>query len=242
MLIAVLNQSSKVTKAEHHVMTRAVGYQLRHHVAPAWNLQSPHVLAFDSLGAVPEGADILTLLDNADEANALGYHDLTPDGRPYGRIFVIPSLDNGDAVSSVLSHEAAELLGDPLINNWSNDDRDVLHANELCDAVEGDSYKITVYGETSIVSNFLLPAWFSAVAAPGTEFDFLANLKQPFTMTDGGYEIQMVGGHVAVMYGASHPAWRKAEKLHPASRTARRLAAVWGKGPTQPPPTIEARA
>jgi hypothetical protein len=228
MLIAVINESNTVTMTEARAMTRAVGYQLRHHVAPAWGLATPHTMTIEELADAPEDAFLIALLDHADAANALGYHDLTPDGRPYGRVFVVTSQENGASVSSVLSHEAAEILGDPLINNWSSDDDSVLWANELVDPVEENIYEVTTYGEKVQVSNFVLPEWFTSTPTPGAQFDYLGNLKQPFSMTSGGYVIKMQGGKVSQEYGAGHPAWKRESKLHPASRTARRLNAMNG--------------
>lgn len=231
MLIAVVNESTKIVRADAHAMTRAVAYQLHHHVAPAWELQSPHMLAVDALKDAPEGSFIITLLDSADEADALGYHDLTPDGRPYARVFVNPSLQNGAPVSSVLSHEAAEMLVDPLINAWSNDDDNVLWATESADPVEDDLYEVTVYGEKFQVSNFVLPEWFTSTPVPGTQFDYLGKLKQPFSLSKGGYAIKMQGGKVNIVYGEART-WRGDMKLHPASRTAKRLKA--SRTPTMP--------
>jgi hypothetical protein len=225
MIIVVVNESTKVTRAEAHAMTRAVGYQMHHHVAPSWNLQSPHMLAVDALKDAPEDALIISLLDHADQADALGYHDLTPDGRPYARVFVEPSLQNNAPVSSVLSHEAAEMLVDPLINAWSSDADSALWATESSDPVEDDLYDVTVYGEKFQVSNFVLPEWFTSTPAPGAQFDYLGKLKQPFALTKGGYAIKMHGGKVSIVYGDVHT-WRKATKLHPASRTAKRLASM----------------
>ena len=40
---------------------------------------------------LPAAAYPLVLFDDAEQAGALGYHAETPDGRPYGRVFVGPS-------------------------------------------------------------------------------------------------------------------------------------------------------
>ena len=40
-----------------------------------------------------KGAWALAFLDRADVANALGYHDLTPDGLPLSKVFVQTTLD-----------------------------------------------------------------------------------------------------------------------------------------------------
>lgn len=244
MLITVLNQSKIVTRHDARAMTGAIGYQLRHHAAPAWNRAAPHTSAIDRLEQSPVDAHLITILDDADQANALGYHDLTPDGRPYARVFVKPTLESGGgvlngslSVCSVLSHEALELFGDPLINDWSdNGPGYTLWAKELCDACEALSYDVVVYGKPYSVSDFLLPEFFTANPFPGAEFDYLGAIKQPFSILPGGYTITLSANRISVTYGAEYAAFRKADKGHPASRTQRRIQAIKGDLPPLPGP------
>ena len=55
-----------------------------HCVAPIWGTPAKLVTGSDF---VPS-AWAVTFLDNADQANALAYHDLTPDGLPLANVFV----------------------------------------------------------------------------------------------------------------------------------------------------------
>ena len=52
-----------------------------------------------------KGAWALAFLDTADVANALGYHDLTPDGLPLSKVFVRTTL--GAGVNNVGDHKPA---------------------------------------------------------------------------------------------------------------------------------------
>jgi len=164
------------------------------------------------------------LFDNSDQANALGYHSVTPTGASYARVFVKPVLDNGGSwlngslsVSAVVSHEAIELLGDPGINIWIDDLNGKLWARELCDAVESDSYVI----QGVSVSNFLYPSYFNAFGkAP---FDRLGTLSAPFTLAKGGYAVQMSSAGAKQVFGEEYPEWRKATKTE-GSRTWTRVA------------------
>ena|SRR5437899_1140274 len=71
-----------------------------------------------------KGAWALAFLDTADVANALGYHDLTPDGLPLSKVFVRTTLGAGQKVSVTASHELAEMLVDPAINaRFAREDR-----------------------------------------------------------------------------------------------------------------------
>src|SRR5438445_751400 len=112
-----------------------------------------------------------SLADDAEQAGALGYHAETPDGRPYGRVFVGPVLDHGGgwlegqlSVSTVVSHECCELFCDPNVNLWADDAQGRAYAVEACDPVEADSYEVSVEGRVVAVSNFVHPAWFDARA------------------------------------------------------------------------------
>jgi hypothetical protein len=100
-------------------MRKALNIQLRD-VARTWG-EYVYTVVDD---AHRQGFEIV-LLDDADAADALGYHDLDATGRPYARVFVDPILDNGGAwlrgatsVSATVSHEVCELVGDPTANHW----------------------------------------------------------------------------------------------------------------------------
>jgi len=55
----------------------------------------------------------MVFLDDADEAGALAYHDLTPEGLPLAKVFVRTTLEAGESVSVSASHELVEMLVDP---------------------------------------------------------------------------------------------------------------------------------
>lgn len=233
MLVAVVNESAKFDPVAAQRALDACAHQLRYHAAPAWSKTAPAVVLYANEAAVPAGADLLVILDNADQAGALGYHDETPSGRPYGRVFVADCLKDGVAVSSCLSHEVLELFVDPTCMGWEWDRNQSLYAREVGDPVESDSYQVKAHDGTLVeVSNFVCPAWFDPQAAPGSRFDWMHRLTAPFTMTPGGYVILMVAGKESqqfarpeARYGADYPEWKK-DKTFPAARTARRLLAV----------------
>src|SRR3981081_3471017 len=57
--------------------------------------------------------------DTADEAGALGYHDLTKDGQPVSKIFVKTTLADNQVVSVTACHELFEMAIDPIANLWA---------------------------------------------------------------------------------------------------------------------------
>ncbi len=199
----LVNDSTIVSDADANAMARAVDYQLKTHVAPSWERLAP-VMTFCPKGHTPDPGSILFhLVDEIPEApDALGYHDEQGD-KPYAKIGCKPVLDNGGtvltgplSVSSVLSHEACEAFGDLDVNGWRDMPDGRQTAEELCDAVQGDSY--SVFGIS--LSNFLLPAWFDRQAKWGP-FDYMKKCHKPFTMTKGGYLIVRKSGAETQVFG-----------------------------------------
>jgi len=169
----------------------------------------------------------LVVFDDADQAGALGYHDVTPDGLPYGKIFLGPILENGGTIlegstslSATISHEALELVGDPYANAWHDmPDGRTEECRELCDRVENDSYVM----DGVSVSNFLGPRAFRAGPGP---YDWMRLLRDPWEIRPGGYVIRRTGGpagKVDNVWGEKYPLWKLPGKKHPASRTSKRV-------------------
>ena len=117
----------------------------------------------------PAGSWWLVLLDDSDQANALGYHDLTSESLPIGKVFAASDLKAGTSWTVTASHELLEMLGDPNINLTvfvqNANTAGILYAYEVCDACEDDSlgYKI----DNIEVSDFVYPAWFEGFRAEG---------------------------------------------------------------------------
>lgn len=168
----------------------------------------------------------LVILDNADVAGALGYHDVGPDGKPYSRIFADTVLQNGgtldqgaDSLSAVASHELVEMLGDPGANRWASDAQGILWAYERSDATQGDSYPAK---NGIALANFVLDEYFNPWAVHGSRLDFLGLIDKPFAIRPGGYAIRQAGGRISQVFGEEVPDWKQAPK-GPGSRTFARL-------------------
>jgi hypothetical protein len=223
--LAFLNQSTTFKTTELALAVQAIGEQLSRDVAPAWGLVAPFVMMVGHLSDVPADALPIVVLDHPDQAGALGYHTETPDGRRYGRVFVQPTLEDGDTVSSVLSHEAIEALVDPACNLSATAPSGWAWALEACDPCESDSYEIAGVQ----VSNFVLPAFFDGQAPKGAKLDFLGKLSKPFSLDAGGYAVLTREGRTRqVQADGSELDLEQlaASKRHPAARTARRMRAA----------------
>lgn len=211
MRLEIVNNSSHAD-APVPTMRDLIGVQL-YHVCCAW--PGAHHVVDDLIYE----RFYLELVDDLPEApGALGYHDIDSDGRPFSRIGVDPSLQNGStwlegpySVVSVIGHEAIETVGNPLINRWTDIDQSTETADEFCDAVEDTGYRHA----GADLTNFLLPAWFNPFGTP--PFDYCRLLTAPFSMTAGGYmivrsggtEAQQSAGTVQARFGPEMPAWRR---------------------------------
>jgi hypothetical protein len=239
----LINQSSLVPGNTLDRMAAALQTQAREAASPAWynlNVNLTVVVAQHSPGdppppPAPAGQMDIVLLDDSDVADALGYHDITINGRPYSRVFTRSVLQHGGgvldggtiglSVASVASHEVLESVVDPECNAWcSSGDR--LVAFEVCDPVQSQSYSI----DGVLVSNWVTANWFVS-GAPGP-WDRLGKLRGPRTIARGGYAIaaSLTHEHQVMAQQDTTPQWRRASRNHPASRTFQRL-----NGITRPP-------
>jgi hypothetical protein len=228
-VITVVNRSTLVTSPDVQLMTRACADQLKNHAVPAWGKMALPVVYSTTEATAPPGSWVIGVFDDSDQAGALGWHDIQGDV-VFGRVFARPVLDHGGnaltatlSVASVLSHEVLETYVDPYCNLYADKNGRTAVAVEVGDPVEADSYPITVDGTKVMVSNFVTQRWFDPQAKVGP-FDYMGNLKAPFTMTKGGYLITLSEGRVSQVFGDKHEEWRTRElKQSPLSRTARRL-------------------
>lgn len=218
--IYVVNKSTLVTDADAATMTAAVDAQMSRDVEPAWNLPRTPVTFVKT---PPKGARVIVVVDTADDPQALGYH--TEVGAiQSGVVGCKPELDQGAhpltgpySVASILSHEVLEMAVDGHCNLWADTGKGYLVALEVGDPVQSDHYDIN--GVT--VSNFALPTFFDPLTPRGTKVDFLGKLRTPFTLSNGGYWVQMRNGQATQKFGEEMPVWLRETKQHPATRTQR---------------------
>ena len=112
-----------------------------------------------------------------DAPGASAYHDINGKGVPFALCAVTTcgSLYGPDGVSVDASHEILETAGDQGANQWSDDLKGTLHAYEMCDAVEVQTYgKKCADGTMVQVSNWLMRSWFNP-SAPAP-FDYMSSV------------------------------------------------------------------
>jgi hypothetical protein len=113
--ISVINESTVLTDADVIPVVSALQQQVTNDFRPAWGLDAELTMIPQGQQA-PAGTWWLVILDDSDQAGALGYHDLTPDGLPIGKVFAASDLKFGTSWSVTASHELLEMLADPNIN------------------------------------------------------------------------------------------------------------------------------
>lgn len=197
--------------------------QLRQDFCPMWQIPTPTVyFAIDEKHVDPR-AQLVVFLDTSDAAGALAYHDFTPSGNPYSKVFCA----DGDPLISG-GHECCEMVLDPLCDTYDLDEKTGLyHAREACDAVEAATYELD--GEQ--VTDFVLPGFFGLPVRRETPrtgdqlLSFVGSVSESFQTAKGGYQIvKDKSGNVSQVFGDARDARRAAGKLHPAARTAARMA------------------
>jgi hypothetical protein len=194
--IAVINESTVIPDSDMPDVLEALQHQVDLDFAPIWGqaIDTELVLG-DKTQPTPPGVWELVILDNSDQAGALGYHDVTSNGDPLGKIFAKDDQQDGTSWTVTASHELLEMLGDPEINLTAeadaSDGTTKFYAYEACDACEDDSfgYKITTQsGKDILVSDFVTPKFFMpSMTAPGTQYDFKGNIKAPLQILTNGY-------------------------------------------------------
>ena len=130
--IACINNATAPLGVDFPALVAALQKFVDAYFAPVWGTPAKLARADDFVA----GAWAMVFLDNADVQDALGYHDLTPDGLPLSKIFVQTTVQAGQKVSVTASHELAEMLVDPAINLCATGPRDLIYAYETADAVE----------------------------------------------------------------------------------------------------------
>jgi hypothetical protein len=187
--ISVINESTVLADADVVPVIAALQKQVTNDFRPVWGVDAQ--LSILTKGSQPPAGNWwLVLLDDSDQANALGYHDLTTEGLPIGKVFAASDLKAGTSWTVTASHELLEMLGDPNINLTvfvqSSNTAGMLYAYEVCDACEDDSLGYQI--DNVLLSDFVYPSWFESFRAEGsTQFDRMSKMQNPFQLLVNGY-------------------------------------------------------
>lgn len=193
--IAFVNLAKTPLGVDLTKLVAALDKQLQRDFVPVWGY--PAKLYVAKKAKADEWQ--VVFLDNADQADALGYHDLTKNGQPVSKVFVKTTIAAGEKVSVTASHELLEMLIDPGAQMWAQSDDGRFYAYEMCDAVEEEVYAINGIE----VSDFVYPAFFESWHKPrAAQFDHLRKVKRPFQTLKNGYQIVTDGKAAHEIHGS----------------------------------------
>ncbi len=141
----------------------------------------------------------IVVTDSPDQAGALGYHEMSSQGTPLGKVFAKLDLQSGSSWTVTLSHELLEMLADPWINWCAMGSDSKIYALEVCDAVEADALGYEINGV--LVSDFITPAWYEPNCADRLDY------KQHVSK-----QLELVPGTRRQRRKLIRPAWRRSER------------------------------
>lgn len=187
--IGIQNLSTVLTDSQVQAAVAALQIQLDRDFFAGWGF-SASLQFLTKTQPVPLNVWPIYVLDNTDTAGALGYHDESNKGVPYGRIFAKTCMQYGYSWTVTLSHELLEMMANPNINltvfNQSSNTAGTIYFHEIGDPCEDDSFGYTING--ILVSDFVWPAWFDPTqTAAGTRYDQGGHCTAPFQVLHNGY-------------------------------------------------------
>jgi len=187
LTVSVFNLSTVLTDDSVSNAVRDLQTQVDRDFAPIWSIGAKLEFCRKNGAPPPAGSWWLAVLDDTDQANAVGYHDVTPQGLPLGKVFARTDAESGHIWTITASHELLEMLADPWMNRCClglvSGNYKIL-AYEVCDPCEDDGFGYKI-GQT-LVADFITPAWFEENSTDG-QFDFCGFIKKPLEILPGGY-------------------------------------------------------
>jgi hypothetical protein len=188
--VAIINASTVLKDNEVKAALPALQTQVHRDFAPVWGIDAD--LTFVPKGSTPpQNYWWIAILDNSDVAGALGYHDVTDQGLPIGKVFAGTDKEDGLEWTVTASHELLEQLADPevylTVFAQPKANEGILYMYEVCDACEADEFGYKING--TMVSDFVYPSWFETFREQGsTQFDYGNHLQSPVPeLLPGGY-------------------------------------------------------
>lgn len=200
-LVTVEDRTSKglISPKELFNAIWAVNYQVMFHYSRSRWVQlklapAGHMMPLTHGSPPPKGAWNIILLDNADQASALGWHDDEHNDIPYAEVFVQTCRDDNVPWSEVLSHEVLEMLVDPFVDPTKprtahNPQNNKDYIVEVGDPVQGFGYDVGDPENRHVgvtVADFALPAWWQLDAGV-MKFSYRNSVHAPWEIGPQGY-------------------------------------------------------
>lgn len=186
----------------------------------SWALP-PCTLSFMRLDQYLAGAAGATpgLLFNkhSPDPTALGYHDVTAAGVPFGRTFSGDDILDGISVWVTAAHEAGEMLLNPYVKNFVTLPDGSITPEEACDAVEDDAQAIVI--DNIPFSNFVLPPFYEPLVRQplGAKYDYKSLMDGNQRLT-GPIPNLTPGGYASILRPGAGQQWGQITEMHLGSR------------------------
>jgi len=186
--VDVVLANKLLTAKEVRPVVRALEKQVKRDFAPIWDVTAELDLVTDPRKSHP-GAWQLLLLDEL-EGTDDGYHQLTREGLPLGRVLLRTAMKDPTSWPSTASHELLEMLVNPdgqrAVFLYDDDVGGRIYAYEVCDACQDDPLCYRVEGVW--MSDFVYPEWFETWRKPrSARFDHNRKLTRPLQIAKNGY-------------------------------------------------------
>lgn len=224
-VIAITNQSTVLRDDQVKAALPALQQQVGMDFYGYWNAGAT-LIFFDKNSTLVEDWWQLVILDDADQADALGYHELSSVGTPLGKIFAKTDQETGSQWTVTLSHELLEMIADPDIDTSKQAADGKFYAFEVCDAVEADGLGYTIDG--TWVSDFVTPKWFND-QVDCDRYSFQKRVSKPLQLAAGGYISVFDGGNWTQLTAEAAPGVYAAHAIAKGSRRSRRIDRMTNK-------------
>lgn len=185
--VQLVHAARAVTWADVRRVAAALDRQVREHFGPVYGVTA-------TVEAVPQGGQDprawqVAIVDDEASADDDGWHELTANGQPLGKVLAKKVIAETGGWSTTASHEVLELLADPDMSLYVlvfGSGGSHLYAYEVCDPVQDDRHAYTI--DRVRVSDFLYPAWFESFRGRrSTRFDHAGACDRPLQILAGGY-------------------------------------------------------
>jgi hypothetical protein len=192
---ATTQDGAELSPAVLKHIAEAVQNQVDQEFAAEWGAQATLRVGANAKDILPGEWAYGFVPELPDAPGASAYHDINGNGVPFALCAVTTcgSLLGSTGVSVDVSHEILETAGDEGANQFANDNKGLMHAVEMCDAVEVQTYGKTCKDGTVVqVSNWLMRAWFIPGAAG--PYDYMTSAKLAGAVSPPG-PLQTAAGH-----------------------------------------------
>jgi hypothetical protein len=181
--VAIVSFSEQTDPDDVTRVAIALNRQVMDDFAPIWRVPAM-VHAVSATTMLPFNSYLLMILDDIEAPEGItGFHTLD-SGRP------VALIQYSHSWSLAASHELLEMLVDPTGNLYrtakapGDSPHKVDYLVEVCDPCQApQDYHVN----SVLVSDFITPAYYDPVAAPGARYSFTGAVRAPRTLLHGGY-------------------------------------------------------